>query len=471
VGRAIDHNRAAMQDLTAGPIAKNLLRMTGFMLVGMIFQTLYFLVDLYFVGRLGKSAVAAVSLSGNLMFVVLAATQMLAVGTTALISHAAGRKDRAEASLIFNQSQVLSLLVGALFLTGMTALRDGYARGLSADAATAGQAAAYLSWFIPALALQFALVATSAALRGTGDFKPGMLVQSATVLVNIALAPVLIFGWGTGHPLGVAGAALASFIAVGGGVVALVAYVIRARGYLRFTSSEWRPRLPLWGRLLKIGLPAGAEFAMMGIYLLVVYSVSRPFGAAAQAGFGIGLRLVQSGMLPVVALGFAASPVAGQNFGARLPDRVRETFRVGVLMGIAAMAVLTVLCQLVPQPMIRLFSRDPEVLAVGGEYLRIICWNFVPSGVVFVSSSLFQAMGNTVPSLISSFARMLLVAVPAYLLSRVAGFQLRWIWYLSAGAVVVQMALNLLLLRREFRRKLGPGTAAAAEAAVAGAAG
>src|SRR5256885_12446548 len=112
-----------MQDLTKGPISRNILRMTSFMLVSMLFQTLYFLVDLYFVGRLGKSAVAAVSLAGNLTFTVLAATQMLAVGTTSLVSQATGRKDRTTTLLVFNQSQALSLVVGALFFALMTALR------------------------------------------------------------------------------------------------------------------------------------------------------------------------------------------------------------------------------------------------------------------------------------------------------------------------------------------------------------
>src|SRR3954465_6768671 len=184
-----------MHDLTKGSIARSLIQTASFMLVGMVFQTLYFLVDLKFVGSLGKSAVAAVSLSGNLMFGVLALTQMLGVGTTALIAHATGRKDRDEARLIFNQSQVLSLVVGAAFFVLMMALRGRFARGQSADPETARLAAAYLAWFVPALAAQFAMIATAAALRGIGDFKPGMLVQSGTVILNIVLAPVLMFGW------------------------------------------------------------------------------------------------------------------------------------------------------------------------------------------------------------------------------------------------------------------------------------
>jgi len=113
-----------------------------------------------------------------------------------------------------------------------------------------------------------------------------------------------------------------------------------------------------------------------------------------------------------------------------------------------------IVCLLAPHALIGVFSRDPAVLAVGSEYLRIVSWNFIASGLVFVASSMFQAMGNTVPSLIASGTRILLVAVPAILLSRTAGFQLTWIWYLSVGAVFVQLALSMLLLRREFARRL-----------------
>jgi Na+-driven multidrug efflux pump len=188
--------------------------------------------------------------------------------------------------------------------------------------------------------------------------------------------------------------------------------------------------------------------------MAIVYRLTRPFGPAAQAGFGIGLRVVQGLFLPVVALGFAVSPVAGQNFGARQPARVKATFRMGALMASGLMLVFTVLCHLIPGPMIRVFSKDAHVLAVGSEYLRIISSNFVASGIIFVSSSMFQALGNTLPALASSFLRLLIVAVPAYLLSRTSGFELRWIWYLSASAVLVQMVCNLLLLRREYALRL-----------------
>ncbi len=466
-----------MQDLTSGPVTRHLLKTTSFMLVTMVFQTLYFLIDLYWVGRLGTDAVAAVGIAGNLTFVVLALTQMLGVGTTTVVSHAVGRKEHEHALLLFNQSQVLAMLTGVLFLIVGLALRVTYSNSMAADAATARLSNEYLLWFVPAMALQFALVAMGAALRAVGNFKPGMIVSTTTVVINMVLAPFLIFGWGTGHAFGVAGAAISSLIAIVVGVVWLATYFISKDAYLHFVVADWKPRLATWKRMLAIGLPTGFEFGITALYLVIVYWITRPFGAAAQAGFGIGGRVVQAGFMPVVALGFAVAPVAGQNFGARQAQRVKHTFRDGALMAGGVMFLFAILCNIAPDEMVGIFSNDPAVIQVGVDYLRIVSFTFIPSGVIFVASSMFQAMGNTIPSLISSGVRITLVAIPAVLLSRVNGFELRWIWYLSVGAVLIQLTISLLLLRREYGRRLNfgpvpilrePATAYAPESARSG---
>jgi putative MATE family efflux protein len=443
-----------MQDLTTGPITRHLLKTTSFMLVTMIFQTLYFLIDLYWVGRLGTEAVAAVGIAGNLSFIVLALTQMLGVGTTTVVSHAAGRKDHEQALLLFNQSQVLAMVTGVAFLVVGMAFRWPYARAMSADAKTAELAAQYLLWFIPAMALQFALVAMGAALRAIGNFKPGMVVSTATVIINMILAPFLIFGWVTGRRLGVAGAAISSLVAIAIGVVWLTAYFLPRDSYLRFETRDWKPRFNLWKRMLAIGLPAGFEFGITAIYLAVVYSITRPFGAAAQAGFGIGMRIVQAGFMPVVALGFSVAPVAGQNFGARQAGRVKRTFKDAAWMAAGVMLVFAIACHIAPAALIEVFSKDPAVIAVGTEYLRIVSWNYIASGLIFVASSMFQAMGNTVPSLITSSVRIAIITILAVIVVQMPGFQLRWIWYLSVFSVLVQLGLSLGLLRREFDRRL-----------------
>src|SRR5438874_1041600 len=272
-----------MKDLTQGSVTRHILNLSLFIGVSMLFQTLYYLVDLYFVSRLGKEAIAGVGLAGNLMMVILALTQMLSVGTTTLISHAAGRKEQPRAQFVFNQSFLLSVLVGlGVMLLGYV-FRWPYAHWLGADAATANQGAAYLFWFVPSLGLQFALVSMGAALRGTGIVKPTMIVQALTVITNIVLAPVLIAGWGTHHPLGVAGAALATLIAITVGVVLMTWYFLKFENFVSFDLSQWRPQVKIWKEMMNIGVPAGGEFGLLGIYIVLIYWIIRDFGAAAQA--------------------------------------------------------------------------------------------------------------------------------------------------------------------------------------------
>jgi putative MATE family efflux protein len=443
-----------MQDLTTGSLTNHLLKTTGFMLVSMIFQTLYILVDLFWVGRLGTDAIAAVGLAGNISFIVIAITQVLGVGATTLVSHASGKKDQDRAIFLFNQSQVLSMVVAAIFLLVAMLLRHQYAAGQSATEGMRIATEQYLLWFLPAMALQFAMVAMGAALRGTGNFKPGMIVQTATVVINMITAPFLIFGWGPFPEMGVSGAAVATFVSIVVGVVWISFYFVDSKAYLRFHFGHWRPQLRVWRDMLKIGVPAGAEFALMGVYMAVVYAITKPFGAPAQGGFTIGLRVIQSAFLPVVALGFAVAPVAGQNFAARKGDRVRAAFKAAAGMAAVFMLIIAVAMYFAAEAIMRVFTKDPEAITVGVEYLRIVVVTFVPSGITFVSSSMFQALGNTIPPLATSTLRILIAAIPAIFLARVAGFHLTWIWYLGAVATLLQMTLNLILLQREFKLKL-----------------
>jgi len=273
-----------MRDLTRGPIFRHILAMAVPIAVGMLLQTMYYVVDLYFVARLGDAALAGVGAAGNLMFVVFALTQMLGVGTTTVVSHAAGRKDHPQALLMFNQSQVLAMVTGVLFLVVGMAVRVRYASALSADAGTAAMAADYLLWFIPAMALQFALVAMGSALRGVGNFKPGMIVSTATIIINMILAPFLIFGWGTGHAFGVAGAAMSSLIAIVVGIVWFTKYFVEPGAYLRFMTADWPPRFDLWRKMLGIGLSEGTAiivrqdtFEVMGKWKVAVHDNTRVY--------------------------------------------------------------------------------------------------------------------------------------------------------------------------------------------------
>jgi putative MATE family efflux protein len=446
-----------MKDLTQGSIVRNILAMAAPMAVGMIFQTLYFLVDLYFVAGLGDAAIAGVGGAGTLMFVIMALTQVLGVGTVALIAQAVGRRDQPDANLVFNQSVLFAVACALATLVGGYALASTYVASIAADAATQAEGVTYLYWFLPGLALGFAQVVMGSALRGTGIVKPTMAIQALTVLLNTALAPILIVGWGTGYAMGVAGAGLASSISIAVGVVLLAWYFVRLEKYVGFDTRLWQPQLKVWKRMLDVGLPAGGEFALMFVYMAVIYWVISDFGAAAQAGFGIGSRIMQSIFLPAMAIAFAAGPIAGQNYGAKLGSRVRETFVKAVLLNTAVMVVVTAFLQWRPEVLVGFFTPEAEAQAVGATFLRIISWTFIAQGVVFTCSGVFQGLGNTIPAMLSSVIRLGVFVPLAVWLASQPAFHLDEVWWLSVATVWLQAVVSYLLLRQQFKRRLVEG--------------
>jgi putative MATE family efflux protein len=443
-----------MKDLTEGPISKHLFEMALPMAIGMLFQTLYFLVDLYFVGRLGDAAIAGVGAAGTITFLVMAATQVLAVGSVALISQAVGRKDQPDANRLFNQTMVMSAACVVASLLAGYAGAAAYARATTADAAAAAASLEYLRWYLPAMGLQFVVAALSSALRGTGIVKPAIATQMFTVVLNVLLAPVLIGGWGTGHPLGVAGAGLASSIAVGVGTLLLVGYFARLEHYVQLAPRTWAPQFTQWRRICVVGLPAGGEFLILFMISAVIYWAVRPFGAHSQAGFGVGMRVMQAIFLPAMAVGFSVAPIVGQNFGAGRPERVREAFRTGALIGAAAMLVSMTLCLWNPAALVAPFVPEPAAIAVGAQYLRYVAWNFVAVGFVFTCSGFLQGLGKTLPSLWSSGSRVLTFTVPVLWLSHRPGFKLTDIWITSITSVTLQALISAWLVRRQMRISL-----------------
>jgi putative MATE family efflux protein len=443
-----------VSDLTRGPIGRHIVTMASFMAAGLVFQSAYFLVDLYFVSRIGKQAVAGVGSSGNFLYLGLAAAQLVGVGSLSLISQAIGRKDEPYAKLVFNQVLGLSLLLSVLALVAGYAVAGPVAGALGADAATAAYGRHYLYGCLPSLALMFPMTVLGASLRACGIVRPTMLLQTGSVLLNVILAPVLIAGWGSGHPLGAFGAGLATTLANAGALAAMAAILPRIQSMLRLTTQAMRPLPAVWLSIIKVGLPASGEFLMMFLLNLALYWSIRKFGPAAQAGYGIGARLMQALFLPTMAVSFAAAPIAGQNFGAGRRDRVLETFRTSLLYATCMMLALTVICQTRPTFLAGAFTQDPAVLAITSQYLRIVSWNFVAVGVVFTCSGMFQALGNTVPAFASSASRLLTFVLPCLLLAQMPMAVLQDFWVVSILSATVQAAISLWLLARTFRARL-----------------
>jgi putative MATE family efflux protein len=449
-----------MRDLTQGPVTKTLVALAVPTAFGMLFQTLYLLVDLYFIAGLGDAAVAGVGSAGTLMFAIMSFTQVLAVSSVALISQAVGRKQRDEANHYFNQGMLIAVCMCLLTLVLGYTFADSFMSGIAADDATLQAGMTFLYAFLPGMSLQFVFMTMASALRATGIVKPGMVVQVATVLLNTILAPVLIAGWGPGPALGVLGAGLATTISVIVGVSLLVFYFIRLEKYVAFSLPQWKPDLNIWKRMLVIGLPAGGEMLLMFVYFSLVYVLIQDFGAEAQAGFSIGGRIMQSIFMPTMSIAFAIGPMTGQNYGAGMADRVREISRKGIMLSAVVMGLVMLVLQINPYFAVAFFTPETAVIEIGGEFLRFISLNFIAQGIVFSCSGMFQGLGNTRPSLMSSIMRLAIFIPLAFLVSVREGFVIHDIWYVSILAVWFQAGVSLWLVQRELKLKLGAPAAA-----------
>jgi Na+-driven multidrug efflux pump len=257
--------------------------------------------------------------------------------------------------------------------------------------------------------------------------------------------------------MGVAGAGLASSISIVVGIVLLAWYFVRLEKYVGFDARLWHPQLKVWKRMLDVGLPAGGEFALMFVYMGVIYWVISDFGAAAQAGFGIGSRIMQSIFLPAMAIAFAAGPIAGQNFGAKRGARVRETFAKAVLLNTIVMVFVTAFLQWRPEVLVGFFTPEAEAQAVGATFLRVISWTFLAQGVVFTCSGVFQGLGNTIPAMVSSGVRLAVFVPLAVWLAARPEFHLDEVWRLSVATVWLQAVVSYALLRQQFKRRLVEG--------------
>lgn len=445
-----------MHDLTQGSIYRHLIKMAVPMMIGMLVQSVYLFVDLYFISALGPATIAAVSSASTLMFVSLALSQMLNIGTVSLIARATGAGDHLQANLLFRQCMLLSAALTLLTLLAGYIGTEHYMQLVSQDAAVISAGREFLHWYLPGLALTYVSTAIGAALRAVGVVKPTMMVQLFTVLLNILLAPILIAGWGTGMALGAAGAGLASTLSIAAGVVVLWVYFHKSNHQVLDTSAGWRLELGQWQRIIGIGFPAGAEYGLMFIFSSLVYVLIKDLGTDVQAAFGIGMRIMQAISLPAIALSAAIPAIAGQNIGAKQFERARLTFVAALKLTLVVMGLSMVANQLAAEPLMALFSQDAAVIAAGALFIHIISWNYLTSSLIFCCSGMFQALGNTWPSLISSVIRLALFTVTAVWCSRQAGFTAEQVWWCSIVSVLVQACVSTWFLRREYRLRLPP---------------
>jgi putative MATE family efflux protein len=445
-----------MRDFTSGSIRSHLVASAVPIAIGTALQMVNYLVDLYLIAQLDNAALAGASAAVTLAVFVVGLTQGLSVSTTSLISHAAGRKDFAAASATFQQALLVAAILGFGIVIAGYAVGPLYLAWVGADAATRAASELYLFFLIPGLGLQFIVAAMSGGLRAVGAIKAVTYVSSIAVILKIALSPVLVLGFGDWSGFGVAGA---GFIGTFGAaiMVALLVWQLRkVRSALWSHGERVAVRLASCKGLVQIGAPATVDYALTFVFTSVLYWASGQFGVDDQAGFGIGLRIMQAIMLLPQAVSFAAAAVAGQNFGAGQSHQVRAAYSEALRINSWLLGVLTVLCWASPRWLVGLFSDDAVVMSRAADFLVVASCTFVFQGIALSASGLFRALGNTVPSVLTSSGKLLVFALPVAWLWFMGALQLTSLWVIFVGANIVQAVLSLWLVRQQLLARLPP---------------
>jgi len=437
-------------DLTKGSIPKLLLRLSGPIAFSMIMFTLYLMADLYFVGRLGPDAVAAVSISGNAFFVILGLSFVLGIGGMALIAQAFGRRDYEEAAKVYKQSLVLTVLVGiAATFVGLS-IAYPYIEFFGGTGLSLKWGVEYFRVFSISFFFVLILHVIGACYRGMGDTKTPMIIMVQSTILNIILDPLLIFGL-LGFPrLGVRGAAIASLLSQ---LIALAIYVymILIRGQHLKIKGPWRLDLSIIKRSLSIGLPSGFTYFLLALNMLITYRVVSVFGTPALASIGIGFRILQAIYMPVVAVTSAMAAIVGQNYGAGKQSRITTTLWTGWAISCGIMISGTVLCRVFPGILIGIFSNDKSVIHYGVIYLTIMSLGTVIVGTIMTMSAVFQGFGKTYPVFIAAVLDNVLFASLVFTLPGLFGWGIQSVWWIKLTTAGIEMLIIAEWLRRYFQ--------------------
>ncbi|UCH35008.1 MAG: MATE family efflux transporter [Armatimonadota bacterium] len=432
------------RDLTTGSIPRHLVAFSTPMLAGSLLHTAYSLVNAFWVGKfLGTTALAAITVSMPAVFVLIAVAAGLTLATNIVIAQHYGARDWERLKSAVQTSIVLIGGSSFVFLVvGEIVARDLLV-AINTPAGVLPSAFSYMRIFLLGLPFGFGFFLLASMLRGIGDSATPVYFQTVSVGLNIVLDPLLMFGLLGLPALGIAGAAWASVIAQAVGVAALVAY-IQVRKPL--VTPDWR-RLRVEAStawlLVRIGLPAMVQHSVVSVSLLVIVSFVSRFGENADAAFGAGLRIDQVSFLPAITIGAAISTLAGQNIGAKRYERVHLVFRWGLLVSVVISLLITVVVISIPGVLLRAFLNEPEVIAIGVSYLRIVGITYVLYAVLFASNGVINGAGYTTWTTLISVIGLWGVRLPlAYILPR-RMHDVRGIWWAMLLSVGCSALLSL----------------------------
>lgn len=420
-----------------------LLKMALPMMLSMLVQALYNVVDSIFVAKISEDALTALSVAFPLQNLMIAFAVGLGVGINSLLSRALGEKDRQKADAAAGNGLFLELCAALLFVFIGLVLGPAFVRSQTSSAIVADHGITYVRICIGAGAFCFISIFYERMLQATGKTHLAMIGQLVGALINIVFDPILIFGL-LGFPkLGVAGAAIATVFGQFCGAMVSLAIHQKKNREIRITLSGLRPRSFTVRTILSVGIPS---IIMGSIGSVMTYCVNRildGFSSTAVAVFGVYFKLQSFFFMPVFGLNNAMVPLIAYNYGARRPARMKQTVRWAVIYACSIMAVGLLLMQLMPDVFLRLFDASDDMLRIGVPALRTISLAFVGAGYTIVLSSTFQALGKGLYSMFVSIARQLVVLVPvAWLLSRTG--QLSAVWWAFPIAEIMSALVSTL---------------------------
>lgn len=429
------------------PINSLLLSMAVPIMISMLVQALYNIVDSIFVAKVSENAFTAVSLAFPIQSLMIAVATGTGVGINALLSRGLGEKKQEFVDKIANHAVILAIFSAILFMVlGLVGARFFFAAQTDIAEIVDG-GTKYLTIVCVCSLPLFLQVTFERTLQATGRTLYSMMSQGLGAIINIILDPIFIFGLLGMPKLGIAGAALATIIGQTGGMLIGLYLNVKKNPEIHFSFKQLCPDFIIIKRIYAIGIPSIVMSSLMSVTTFSLNRILIGFSTTATNVLGAYYKLQSFIFMPVFGLNNAMIPIIGYNYGARKKDRIFKTVKLSAMYAVGIMLTGLTVFELFPHILLRMFNPSDMMLAIGVPALRIICISFIFAGFCIVCSSMFQALGVSMYSLILSVCRQLVVLVPAaYLLSRLGDVNL--VWWAFPIAEVMSVVCCIFFLKK-----------------------
>jgi len=433
---------ARRPDLTRIGIHRAIWLLAVPMTLEMMVNSVYQIADLYWVGRLGSEALAAVSIAGMVRWAIVSLSNGLSIGGLAIVARRIGEHRPAAADHATAQAVIFAVIASlGMALLGLATMHPLLVL-LGADRDVLPLGLAFLQVTYLGLWAVVTVPVINALFRGAGDANIALGVLAFANLFNVVLEPFLVLGWGAFPRMGMTGAALSMVIAQGLGLAVQLLILLSGRARIRLNLHDLRPDLSIIRRIVEIGTPSTIQMFLRATSRVVVLGLVGAFGTYALAGYGVSNRVLLVALIPGFGLGNAAATLVGQNLGARQPDRAAKSAWIIAGYNVALMATFAILAFPMASRLVAVFDATPAVVAYGSAALRVIAVSYLFSALGVVMGRSLDGAGNTVPAMAINVLSLWGLQVPlAYLLARI-GLGANGIWW---GIAIANVANGLLM--------------------------